>query len=140
MRQVRTDIEIRQGEKVGLLFTPRLYSFEGESGVTFKADTSSLNDMYALYADILYCSALNLWTLQGGEKDEFPYTRVDFHAFSAQDPKAFGRAVNIAIEALSGKSMKEHLQESRKVAETGEKPVKKKNRSRLTTWLLSLFS
>jgi hypothetical protein len=62
MRTVRASVELRQGEKVEMLFTPRLYLFKGEQGVDFVTD-STLNGMYALYADILFCAALNLWTL-----------------------------------------------------------------------------
>lgn len=118
MRQVRTEIELRQGERVGLLFTPRLYVFKGEQGVDFTTD-NTLQGMYALYADILYCAALNLWTLEGKDKEEAGFTRVDFHAWSTENPKAFGKAMNIALEALTGKSMKDFIKENEKVAENG---------------------
>ena len=121
MRQVRTQVEIRQGERVGLLFTPRLYMFKGEQGVTFKGDTSDLMQVYALYADILYCAALNLWTLEGKEKAAAPFTRADFHEFSAANPQGFGKAVNIALEALTGKSMDMYVAENKKALESGKK-------------------
>ena len=65
MRQVRAEIEIRQGVKVGMLFTPRLYMFNGEQGVVLKADTTDMSEMLALYADLMFCADLNLWSLQG---------------------------------------------------------------------------
>lgn len=122
MRQVRTTIEIRQGVKVEVLFTPRLYSFKGREGIDFTADKSDAGEIFALYADIIYCAALNLWTLQGKDVEEFPYHRADFHEFSMADPKAFGKVVNFALEALTGKGLKDFAAEAEKVAETGEKP------------------
>ena len=105
MRQVRAEIEIRQGVKVGMLFTPRLYMFNGEQGVVLKADTTDMSEMLALYADLMYCAALNLWTLQGNHKGDAPFSRADFHEFAAANPREFGKVVNIALEALTGKSL-----------------------------------
>ena len=104
-----------------MLFTPRLYMFKGEQGITFKADTNDLMQVYALYADILYCAALNLWTLEGNEKEAAPFKRVDFHEFSAANPQGFGKAVSIALEALTGKSMDMYVAESKKALESGKK-------------------
>ena len=42
MRQVRTKAMIKRGVEVEMLFTPRLYAFNGEQGVTMKADTTDL--------------------------------------------------------------------------------------------------
>ena len=120
MRQVKAYIEIRQGEKVGLLFTPRLYMFKGEQGVDFSTD-STRHGMYSLSADIMYCAALNLWTLEGKDKEEAPFSRVDFHAFSVENPKAFGKAMNTALIALTGKSLDDFVKEGKKTQETGEK-------------------
>lgn len=117
-------MELRQGLKVGMLFTPRLYMFKGTQGVTFKADTNDLMQVYSLYADIMYCAALNLWTLQGNNKDEAPFKRVDFHEFSAMNPQAFGKTLNIALEALTGKPMEAYIAESQKTLETGKKTAK----------------
>jgi hypothetical protein len=125
-----------------MLFTPRLYCFKGEQGVDFLTD-STLNGMYALYADILFCAALNLWTLEGKDKGDAPFTRADFHAFSAENPQAFGKAMNTALEALTGKSMKDFIKEAEKSAETGgkqsnptEEEVKKKKSRGWITRLL----
>lgn len=124
MRQVRTQIELRQGERVELLFTPRLYMFKGEQGATLDNDTQDLMQVYALYADLMFCAALNLWTLEGKDKAEAPFRRADFHEFSAANPKAFGKALDFALEALTGKSMGEYVAESKKALETGRKSAK----------------
>ena len=132
MIQARTSIELRQGERVELLITPRLYSFKGLQGVTLCGDTTDLAQVYALYADILFCAYLNLWTLQGNEVESAAYTRADFHEFSATNPQAFGQAIDFALKALSGKSLSEYLAEKKeaenenKVANEGSEQVKKR--------------
>lgn len=129
MRQVRAEIEIRQGVKVGMLFTPRLYMFNGEQGVVLKADTTDMSEMLALYADLMYCAALNLWTLQGNNKGDAPFSRADFHEFTAANPREFGKIINIALEALTGKSLDalatEHKDKGGK-GKKGEETSKKK--------------
>ena len=127
MRAVRTQIELRQGERVGLLFTPRLYMFKGEQGATLDNDTQDLMQVYALYADLMFCAALNLWTLEG--KDT-PFRRADFHEFSSANPKAFGKALNFALEALTGKSMDMFIAESKKALETGRKSAKEQEKGK----------
>ena len=116
MAAVRTTIELRQGVKVELLFTPRLYAFKGFQGVTLSGDTSDLMQVYALYADILYCAALNLWTLKGNDVDAAPFKRDEFHEFSAANPQAFGTAIDFALKALSGKSLRDFMAENQKAA------------------------
>lgn len=125
-------VEIKQGVEVEVLFTPRLYSFKGKEGIDFSADKTDAGAVFALYADIIYCAALNLWTLQGNAEEDFPYHRADFHEFSMANPKAFGKAVNFALEALTGKGLKDFAAEGEKMAEKGEnqpKEVKKKKHS-----------
>lgn len=130
MRQVRTQIELRQGERVELLFTPRLYMFKGEQGATLDNDTQDLMQVYALYADLMFCAALNLWTLEGKDKAEAPFRRADFHEFSAANPKAFGKALDFALEALTGKSMGAYITESKKALETGRKSAKEQEKGK----------
>lgn len=140
MRQVRTNIEVKKGVEVGMLFTPRLYMFVGTQGVTMKADTTDLMQVYALYADIMFCAALNLWTLEGKDIDKAPFSRADFHEFSAIHPQEFAKVLNFALLALSGKSLKDFVGEGKKQAETGGKSLKKKSSFRLITKILRLFS
>ena len=130
MRQVRTHVELRQGERVELLFTPRLYMFKGEQGATLDNDTQDLMQVYALYADLMFCAALNLWTLEGKDKAEAPFRRADFHEFSSANPKAFGKALNFALEALTGKSMGAYIAESKKALETGRKSAKEQGKGK----------
>ena len=130
MRQVRAEIEIRQGVKVEMLFTPRLYMFNGEQGLTLKANTSDAVEMFGLYADLMFCAALNLWTLQGKDKEDAPFDRVDFHEYAAANPRAFGKVVKIALEALTGKSIDAIIGQGKKGAETPANTAKSKKKLR----------
>jgi hypothetical protein len=139
MIPVRTSIELRQGVRVELLFTPRLYSFKGIQGVSFEGDTTDLPQVFSLYADILFCAALNAWTLEGNEIEAAEFRRADFHEFSASNPQAFGKAIDFALKALSGKSLKDFIGKEKKADEIESKSpngggkVKKKS---LLRWIM----
>lgn len=142
MRQVRTEVEIKQGVKVGMLFTPRLYMFKGRSGIDFIADTDEVGAIYALYADIMYCAALNLWTLEGKNEESATFTRADFHEWMAIEPQAFGKALSFAFSAMTGKELNTFISEQEKAQESqgnAQNEVKKKTIPFLTK-ILSLFS
>lgn len=100
-------IEIREGVAVNILITPRLFIYKGREGVTLEADGESLPAVMSLYADVLYCGALNWWELSGKDADDFEYKRIDFHAWAAEHQEEFGRIVAKAIKLLSGKSLAE---------------------------------
>jgi hypothetical protein len=114
------NIELREGVKVAMLFTPRLYEFKGSEGVTFDYVKGNQASVHALYADIMYCAALNHWTLTHSGEVEFPYKRIEFHEFSATNPKSFGKALIFAMEALSGKSVRELIEDAKKSQEMGK--------------------
>lgn len=128
MVPVKATIELKEGMTVRLLFTPRLYIFKGVQGVTFQGELSELPQVYALYSDLLFAAALNHWTLdgEGHTIENAPFRRMDFHEFSSADPKAFGKAVNDALYALTGKGLKEHAAEAEKTKEKAKNEVKKK--------------
>lgn len=100
-------IEIREGVAVNILITPRLFTYKGREGVTLEADGESIPAVMALYADVLFCGALNWWELSGKDADDFEYKRIDFHAWAAEHQEEFGRIVAKAIKLLSGKSLAE---------------------------------
>ena len=143
------NIELRRGEKVAMLFTPRLYMYKGQEGITFECDTNNKVEVFSMYADLMYCAALNHWTLTHSADEEFPYTRVDFHALSVSNRDAFNKAMIFAMQTLSGKSMKELIAEAGNAQETqgneqkeGEaKDVKKKSLfGSITTRLRRIWS
>lgn len=114
------NIELREGVKVAMLFTPRLYTFKDTEGVTFVTQSSDMIAMHSLYADIMYCAALNYWTLTHPADEEFEHHRVDFHSFSVTDRKSFEKAMIFAIETLSGKSVRELAESRKEREETGK--------------------
>lgn len=140
MIPVRTSIEIRQGVVAELLFTPRLYSFKGLQGVTLSADTTDISQVFSLYADILYCAALNHWTLEGKDIEAAPFSRVDFHEFSASQPQAFAKAVDFALKALSGKSLGDFIAENAKGAETQSKSPNEGDAVKKKNWFRSIMA
>lgn len=138
-------IEIEAGVEVAMLFTPRLYEFKGREGVTFEHTAGDAASVQSLYADVMYCAALNHWTLTHSGEQEFPYHRIDFHEYSVTQPKAFGKALIFACECLSGKSVRELMESAGKGKESGKdaeiegkaEEVVKKKRSR--GWIMRLL-
>lgn len=128
-----------------MLFTPRLYEFKGSEGVTFEHTAGDAASVQSLYADVMYCAALNHWTLTHSGEQEFPYHRIDFHEYSVTQPKAFGKALFFACECLSGKSVRELMESAGKREESGKdaeienkaEEVVKKKRSR--GWITRLL-
>ena len=112
------NIELRRGEKVAMLFTPRLYMYKGQEGITLECDARNQVELFSMYADLMYCAALNHWTLTHSADEEFPYTRVDFHALSVSNRDAFNKAIIFAMQTLSGKSMKELIADAGNAQET----------------------
>lgn len=143
------NIELRRGEKVAMLFTPRLYMYKGQEGITLECDARNQIEVFSMYADLMYCAALNHWTLTHSADEEFPYKRIDFHVFSVDNRDIFCKAMLFSIQTLSGKSMKELIAEAGNAQKTqgngqeeGEpKDVKKKSLfGSITTRLRRIWS
>lgn len=133
MVPVRKTVEISEGVKVDLLFTPRVSIYQEEGGSRPLPEDSSFIEVMERYADIMFFAALNAWELDGhGTREDFPHTRGDFHGWMSADPKGFADAVKFAVTALTGKPYKELAREGAKVAEkapeTPNEGVKKKSR------------
>ena len=141
MIEVRKKAEIGNGVTADMLFTPRLFGYKGQYGITFEvAQTGDKRkDALAameLYADIFFCAALNAWVLDGhGPEEDYPHTRGDFHAWMSADPKAFGKCMDFAVRALTGKPLASLPASEEKAPDSPENGVKKKT-SRWTgrTW------
>lgn len=138
MVPVKATIELTEGMTVKLLFTPRLYIFKGVQGVTFQGELSELPEIYAMYSDILYAAALNHWTLDSEDNtvENAPFRRMDFHEFSSANPKAFAKAVDAALYALTGKGLKEHAAAGKAPEEKKDNEVKKKT---ISGWIMRLL-
>lgn len=132
-----------------MLFTPRLYMYKGQEGITLECDARNQIEVFSMYADLMYCAALNHWTLTHSADEEFPYTRVDFHALSVSNRDAFYKAMAFAMQTLSGKSIEELIAEAGNAQKTqgngqeeeGPKDVKKKSLfGSITTRLRRIWS
>ena len=113
-----------------MLFTPHLYSFNGIGGVDFsKKDELNEREVLEMYADLMYYAALNSWVLDdSGNVEDFAYTRGDFHSWMFCEPKAFGKALSFALDALTGKKLRDIVNEQKqkqqsKVPESGKKKI-----------------
>ena len=118
MNEAVFNIDLRRGERVAMLFTPRLYMYKGKEGITLECDTRNQVEVFSMYADLMYCAALNHWTLTHSADEDFPYKRIDFHALSVNNRDAFNKAIIFAMQTLSGKSMKELIEEAGKLQES----------------------
>ena len=127
MRTLRKKVTIK-GVETELLFTPRLFEFKT---TTMDFSGGDATKIVGMYADLAYCAALNVWTLNENDAADYPLTRVDFHEWAAQEPKEFGKVMKIALEALTNKSLDELLKDKQKP----EQEVKKKTSSWITRLL-----
>lgn len=137
MVPVRKTVEISEGVKVDLLFTPRLSVYQDSvSKLPELGDDAGIVQVMERYADIMYFAALNAWELDGhGTVEDFPHKRGDFHGWMSADPKGFAAGVNFAVCALTGKTTRQLLAEEEKAREEQKKhaspqevsPVKKKS-------------
>jgi hypothetical protein len=125
------------GVEVTMLFTPRLFVLAEEKGIKLSINTANVMQTLSAYADMCYCAALNYWTMDNDIED-FPLQRVNFHEWSAENPDEFSRVMTMAAEAITGKTMKEMVQEQKEAREAGEE-VKKKPKSNVITRLLRRF-
>lgn len=137
MVPIRRTIELGEGVKAEMLFTPHLYSYKGRSGISFEATASDARQMAEYFADLLYCAALNAWEIDGGHDiDEAPFRRGDFHGLILGSPKEFAACIDFAMRALTGKTSKELVAEAEakdaEVAKEGGADCKKKLFSHLT--------
>jgi hypothetical protein len=129
MRSLRRQIELKEGVKVETLFTPHLFSFKDEKGLSLETDTANIQTVMEAYADIYYLAAINAWVLDGrGSSEDFPYTRGDFHEYMMAEPHAFAKDVDFAVMALTGKTTKQLVadkmaSDSKPEAEPGKKKV-----------------
>ena len=136
MVPVRKTVEISEGVKVDLLFTPRLSVYqETVAPLPELAEDAGILQVMERYADIMYFAALNAWELDGhGTVEDFPLKRGDFHGWMQSDRKGFAEGVSFAVSALTGKTAKQLLIEEEKRRESAKEaaknaspePVKKK--------------
>ena len=123
MRTLRRKIQLKDGVEVDTLFTPHLFSYKDEKGLTLESETGNFNAVLEAYADIYYLAAINAWELDGkGTSDEFPHTRGDFHEYASANPREFAKDVDFAVQALTGKTAKQLVIEQTKEEQPEPQP------------------
>ncbi len=129
MIPVRKSVVVKEGgAAVDLLLTPHLYSFKEQFGIDFATDLKDMREVMENYADVCFLGAVNAWVLDGhGAAEDFPYTRGDFHAWAAGEPKEFGKFVAFAVSALTGKTPAE-LAAEKKTGGSEEAPAESKKK------------
>ena len=128
MRSLRRKIQLKEGAEVQTLFTPHLFSFKDEFGLDLEVPADNPVRIMEAYADVYFLAAVNAWVLDGhGTSEDFPFTRGDFHEYMMANPRAFGKDVDFAVEALTGKRLKDLSAEQEKAPENaGNGPESKK--------------
>ena len=126
MRTIRYSVTIK-GVEVDMLFTPRLFIFKTGT-MNFSVGEGGAAKVAEIYADIMYCAALNSWTLDDHVAEDFPLKRIDIHEWTAQEPKEFGKIMRIAVEAITHRNIEELMREGQDVnaKESEAEEVKKK--------------
>ena len=135
MIPVRKTVEISEGVKVDLLFTPRLSMYQEAFAPLPELDNDAgVVKVMERYADIMFFAALNAWELDGhGTVDDFPHKRGDFHGWMSADPKGFAQGVQFAVQALTGKTAKQLIAEEEKRSE--DQKETQKNEKKKKSWL-----
>lgn len=85
--------------------------------------SESTSKVATMYADLAYCAALNYWTLDDKDVDDFKLKRIDFHEWAVQSPAEFGKMMRIAVEAITNKSLEELIDKDKQQSSS---EVKKK--------------
>lgn len=122
MVQPRTTIELKDGVKVELLFTPSMYAIARRRGMRIEADASDAAAVMRAYTELMYLAALNAHEVMRFDDPtlgEFPYRLIDFVEWSAARQEEFVSALDVAVQSVLGKSLDELKRE--KPAEPSKK-------------------
>lgn len=108
-------IEIR-GERVGLLLTPSLYAILHRKGWEVKT-TTDIAEIQSAYIKLFYAAALNYVEVKNYEEKTIPELELkllDFEIWAALNGKEFGEMILKAVELLTGKPLKDLVDEKKK--------------------------
>lgn len=122
MHNPKQFIEIK-GEKRGLLITPSLYKVLKERGLNVET-TSEMQEIQSAYIKMIYAALINYWEVQRYDRPDTPdfdIELLDVEVWAMTEKKQFGDLILIFIELLSGKSIKDLVQEK-------QEEIKKKSR------------
>lgn len=122
MVRPRITIELKDGVRVELLFTPSMYAVARSRGMRIEADASDSAAVMRAYTQLMYLAALNAHEVMRFDDPalgEFPYRLIDFVEWSAVRQEEFVSALDVAVQNVLGKSLDELKQE--KPAEPSKK-------------------
>ncbi len=114
MVRPRTTIELKDGVKVELLFTPSMYAIARRRGMKIEADASDAAAVMKAYTELMYIAALNaheVMRFDDPSLGEFPHRLIDFVEWSAVRQEEFVSALDVAVQNILGKSLDELKQE-----------------------------
>lgn len=123
MRQIRTKIELKEGVRVELLFTPSMYAVARRRGMHIEAEADDVSQVMMAFTQLIYLAALNAHEVLKFDSPglgNFRYSLMDFVEWSAASPDEFRRVLDIALQCIIGKSIAELEKEP-----VPEKDVKK---------------
>lgn len=110
MTSPRTSIELKEGVRVELLFTPSMYAVARRRGMRIEADASDPAAVMRAYTELMYLAALNAHEVMRFDDPalgEFPYRLIDFVEWSALRQDEFTSALDVAVQNVLGKSLDE---------------------------------
>lgn len=120
-------IELKDGVRVEMLFTPSMYERGRERGIRIEIeDQTNPLQVAEAYIKLMYLGAINAWEARRFDSPEigdFPYAYIDFVEWSGSNPKTFSKMIGEIFQCIMGKTLKEYEAES---AEETTKGVKKK--------------
>lgn len=111
MMRCRHIVELKEGVKVELLFTPSMYAVARRRGLRIEVeDTSDSAAVMMAYTKLMYVAALNAHEVKlydAPALGEFPYRLIDFVEWSAARQDEFMDTLDIALRCVLGKGLKE---------------------------------
>lgn len=116
MTSPRTTVELKEGVKVELLFTPSMYALARRRGMKIEADTADPAQVMMAYTQIMYLAALNAHEViryDNPSAGDFQYRLIDFVEWSARRPDEFNRVLDVALQCILGKSIDELKKEAK---------------------------
>lgn len=111
MMRCRHVIELKEGVEVELLFTPSMYAVARRRGLRIEVeDPSDSAAVMMAYTQLMYVAALNAHEVRLYDEPglgEFPYRLIDFVEWSASNQEEFMETMDIALQCVIGKGLKE---------------------------------
>lgn len=116
MIRSRHQIELKDGVKVDMLFTPSMYARGRERGIRIEiADTGDLLQVTEAYTKLMYLGAINAWEAMRFDDPgmgEFPHQYIDFVAWCGEHPREFRKIIGEIVECITGKSLSDFSKEN----------------------------